>query len=50
MNKLVGLVRLKTVTAGKRAFLLKREVESYEPSVGGRPKKRKAGRKGEKKP
>lgn len=45
MNKLVRLGRLKTITIGKRAFLLRSEVEAYEPSVGGRPKKTVGARK-----
>ena len=41
INSLVKRGKLKTYTVGDKIFLSRKEVESYVPSVGGRPKKKK---------
>ena len=48
INKLVKRGRLQTVVIGRRAFLLRSEVEAFVSSPGGKPKK-KARKKGGKK-
>ena len=45
---IVNLVKngkLHTMKLGGKVFLSRKEVEAYEPSVGGRPKKKKADKK-----
>jgi len=41
INQLVKRGRLKTVMIGKRAFLIRSEVEDFEASPGGRPRNRR---------
>jgi len=38
INYLVKRGKLRTITIGDRKFLLRSEVETFKPSVGGRPK------------
>jgi hypothetical protein len=38
ISDLIRRGKLKTVTIGKRKFLLRSEVEKFKPSKGGRPK------------
>ena len=45
IHLLVKRGRLKTVRIGERDFLLRSEVEKFKPDVGGRPKKKKNGKK-----
>jgi excisionase family DNA binding protein len=40
INELVKKGKLKTVTVGGRRFLLKPDVEAYQPGPYGRPRKR----------
>lgn len=42
MRKLLKRGRLKERKIGGKTFLSKREVERFKPSVGGRPRKKKA--------
>ena len=41
INELVKKGKFKTVEIGGQRFLLRSQVESYEPSAGGRPSKSK---------
>ena len=41
INELVKKGRFKTVEIGGQTFLLRSQVESYVPSIGGRPAKKK---------
>ncbi|PYP84007.1 MAG: hypothetical protein DMF61_21450 [Blastocatellia bacterium AA13] len=40
ISELVKRGKLKTVSLGKRKFLLRSEVEAFEPGAAGRPKKK----------
>jgi len=42
ISDLVRRGKLKTVTIGKRKFLLRSEVKKFKPGVGGRPRTRSA--------
>lgn len=45
ISDLIRRGRLKTVTIGKRKFLLRSEVEKFKPGTGGRPRKKLAAKK-----
>jgi excisionase family DNA binding protein len=42
INDLVRRGKLRTVTIGKRKFVLRSEVKAYKPEKGGRPRKESA--------
>jgi excisionase family DNA binding protein len=45
IRHLIKKGRLKTVTIGGKTFLSRKEVQSYKPSPGGRPRKKNGGKK-----